>query len=225
MIGATQLETWARQVAAASPERNPEQQRIAVTTYRLLARGEPVAPTRIAEAAGVTAERVEETLRPLPLVLWDDLGRVVGFYGIHVGHLVPTHIMEVAGTTVFGWCAWDTLFITEILGEETHVASTDPQNGARIELTVTPDGVTDLQPPEAVVSLLLPEGGLGEDAIQRFCHRIYFFTTPESARQWISDRPGMFAVTVDEAFQLGQLTNQMRFGAALDGTRPSGATR
>jgi hypothetical protein len=30
------------------------------------------------------------------------------------------------------------------------------------------------------------------------------------------DRPGMFAVTIDEAFQLGQLVNGLRLGSAME---------
>ncbi|MGH8946219.1 MAG: organomercurial lyase [Acidimicrobiia bacterium] len=216
MTNAVKLEEWAQQVVAASPALDSEGKRIAVQAYHLLAHGEPVSPAEIAEAAGVPRERVEERLRSWPLVLWDDQDRVVGFFGLQVHHIEPTHSIEVEGRTVYGWCAWDTLFITEILGNETHVESTDPHSGASIRLTVTPEGVTEVQPPEAVVSLLLPDGGLGADAIQRFCHRIYFFASPQSAQQWMADRPGMFAVTVAEAFQLGQLTNRLRLGAPMD---------
>ena len=210
------LEEWAHQVAAASPELDAEERKISMQTYHLLAKGEPVSAAQIAEAAGVNNERVERSLRSWPLVLWDDQDRVVGFFGLHVHHLEPAHAIVVDGATVYGWCAWDTLFITEILGRETQVKSIDPHDGTTIRLTVTPAGVTNLQPPDAVVSLLLPDGGLGTDTIQRFCHRIHFFASPESAQQWMAGRPGMFAVTVDEAFQLGQLTNRLRLGAALD---------
>ncbi|MGH8925691.1 MAG: organomercurial lyase, partial [Acidimicrobiia bacterium] len=141
-----------------------------------------------------------------------------GFWGIHAEHITPTHAIEVDGTTVYAWCAWDTLFITEILGRQTQVTSTDPQQGTPIRLTVTPDGVTGLEPPQAVVSLLLPEDGLTDDAIQRFCHKVHFFSSPDSARAWIAGRPDMFTVTVDEAFELGRVTNRLRMGNVIEGT-------
>jgi alkylmercury lyase len=212
-----EIDVWAHQLAAATPTLDPEQQRIAQQIYKLIAsRGRAVTVGEIADSADSSTHRVEERLRSWPLVLWDGNGRVVGFWGIHAGRLEPTHAMEVDGTTVFAWCAWDTLFITEILGRPTQVRSTDPYTGDEIELSVSPDGVTNVEPRGAVVSLLLPEDGLTDDAIQRFCHKVHFFSSPESAQSWIDGRPGLFHITVDEAFQLGQVTNRLRMGTVFD---------
>jgi hypothetical protein len=71
------------------------------------------------------------------------------------------------------------------------------------------------------VSFLLPEHGLTDDAIQRFCHKVHFFTSPESAEAWIDGRPGLFAITVEEAFELGQVTNRLRMGSVI-GADPDG---
>lgn len=212
----TRIRAWAEQLAAATPTLDHEQQRIALHIYHLIAAtAQPVTIPQIADAAGASEARVKESLRSWPLVLWDDGDRVIGFWGIHAEHLTPTHAIEAEGNMVYAWCAWDTLFITELLGRPTRVTSTDPNNNSRVELSVSPDGVTRVDPPGAVVSLLLPEDGLTDDAIQRFCHKVHFFTSPESAEEWIGDRPGLFSVTVDEAFQLGQATNRLRMGTLL----------
>jgi alkylmercury lyase len=221
MTNAAKLEEWAEQVAAASPHLDAEERRITVHTYHLLAQGQPVSTAQIADVTGLATERVEERLRSWPLVLWDDRDDVIGFWGLHVHRIEPTHAMKVVGTSVFGWCALDTLFITEILGRETDVESTDPYDGTTIRLTVTPDGVTSLHPEQAVVSLLLPEDGFTDDAIQRFCHRIHFFASAQTAQQWIADRPGLFSIPVDQAFELGQLINRLRLGIAFDQLAPN----
>jgi alkylmercury lyase len=213
----TKIEDWAQQLAAATPALDPEQQRIAQHIYHLIAAtARPVTVSQIADSAGSSPKLVEESLRSWPLVLRDDQERVVGFWGIHAEQITPTHAIDVDGTTVYAWCAWDTLFITEILGRQTQVISTDPQTGEQIELTVTPDGVTSVEPAGTVVSLLLPEDGLTDDAIQRFCHKVHFFTSPESAEAWIDGRPGLFTVSVAEAFQLGRDTNRLRMGAVIE---------
>jgi alkylmercury lyase len=219
-MAAERLEGWARRVVEASPKLETDQQRFAAHIYHLMvATGEPVTTSQIASSSGVPLARIEESLDAWPLVLRDEEGRVFGFWGLHVEPITPTHAMDVDGTTVYGWCAWDTLFITEILGRETRVTSTDPWLKTPVRLTVTPNGVTSVDPPEAVVSLLLPKGGFTDETIQRFCHRIHFFSSPESARSWIGDRPDMFTVTVDEAFELGRITNSLRLGEAIDRVR------
>ena len=45
---------------------------------------------------------------------------------------------EVDGHTLSTWCAWDTLFIPEILGCSARVTSADPENGETVHLVVTP---------------------------------------------------------------------------------------
>jgi alkylmercury lyase len=211
------INDWAHQLAGATPTLDPEQQRIAQHIYHLIAAtAQPVTVAQIAESAGVVERRVEESLRSWPLVLWDDQDRVVGFWGIHAEQITPTHAIDLDGTRVYAWCAWDTLFITEILARQTQVASTDPENGMPVTLTVTPGGVTRVEPATTVVSLVLPEDGLTGDAIQRFCHKVHFFTSPESSEAWIGGRPGLFTVTVDEAFELGRVTNGLRMGAVID---------
>ena len=210
MSPSVNLEDVARAVAAASPDLDRDGQRIVVWTHRLLARGEPVSPAEIADAAGVPAERAEESLRSWPGVFWDDHKRVVGFWGLAVGRLEPTHRIEVDGRTVYGWCAWDTLFLTEILGKETHVESGDPVTGEPVRLTVTPEGVKEVDPEGAVVSFLLPDGAFGADVVQSFCHFVHFFASRESAERWASDHPGTFLFSVHEAFELGRLTNRLR---------------
>lgn len=214
MATTAQLDEWAKAVVKAAPPLDAEDRRIMIATYRLLAEGDPVPESAVVEATHLTAERVEKSLGGWPLVLRDEDDRVVGFWGMHAHHVEPTHAVTHEDTAIYGWCALDTLFIPEIVDREMRVESTDPTSGARIGLTVSPDGIADLDPPEAVVSFLLPEEGdkFADDAIARFCHQIYFFESPRSAETWIADRPDRFFLTVQEAFELGRRMNQLRLG-------------
>ncbi|MGA6949052.1 MAG: organomercurial lyase, partial [Solirubrobacterales bacterium] len=96
-----------------------------------------------------------------------------------------------------------------------HVSSRCPPTGERISLTVTSAGVTDLAPPEAVVSYLVPEKGFDADVVHSFCDFVYFFASPDAAATWTAERPGTFPLTVEDVYRLGQLTNRASFGAAL----------
>lgn len=222
MATTAQLDEWATAVVDAAPPLDAEDRRIMIATYLLVAKGEPVSESAVAKATGLTAERVEKSLRAWPLVLRDEDERVVGFWGMHAHHVEPTHAMTHEDTTIYGWCALDTLFIPEIIDREVRVESTDPTSGTRIRLTVTPNGIADLDPPEAVVSFLLPEDGdrFADDAIARFCHQIYFFESPRSAETWIAGRPDRFSLPVEEAFELGRRMNQLRLGEISETAGP-----
>jgi alkylmercury lyase len=113
------------------------------------------------------------------------------------------------------WCAWDTLFLPELLGETARVTSRCPRTGREISLTVTPDGPADLAPPETVISFLVPETRFDANVIQSFCHFVHFFVSPAAVASWTAEHPGTFPLSVDDAYRLGKLTNRATFGAAL----------
>ncbi|MFN2505769.1 MAG: organomercurial lyase [Acidimicrobiales bacterium] len=113
------------------------------------------------------------------------------------------------------WCAWDTLFITPILGRVAEVASSCPVTGRPVALTVGPEGVRRADPAETVVSFLSPKQPWGDDVISSFCHYVLFFASPEAGARWVHDHPGTFLLSLDDAFELGRRANALRFGPAL----------
>ncbi len=83
-------------------------------------------------------------------------------------------------------------------------------SGETIRLAVTPERVKEVRPEGAVVSFLRPDGPLGPDVLEPFCHFVHFFTSRESAECWMAVHPGTFLLSVDDAFELGRLTNHLR---------------
>ncbi len=86
-----------------------DEQQVSLAIYRLLATGEPVPPEAIAVEAGVAVKRVGELLDQWMGVYRDAEGRVVGYWGLALSE--TNHGLEVAGRTLYAWCAWDALFI------------------------------------------------------------------------------------------------------------------
>lgn len=166
---------------------------------RLLARGEPVPAERIAAVTGRPAEQVREVLPTLPGIELDDTGAVVG-YGIT---LCPTpHRFEVDGRALYTWCALDTLILPAVLGRPARVASPCHGTGTPVRVTVEPAGVTSVDPPESVVSIVTPEDV--SDVRTAFCHQVHFFASPAAAQPWLAQHQGGTVLTVAEAFDLGR---------------------
>src|SRR5437867_2552793 len=130
------LESLARAVARAAPDFDDEQQRIALEVYRRLAKGSPVPALKVADGAGVGVDRVEELLASWPGVYLQADGSVIGFWGLTINKLSPTHLLEVHGRELFAWCAWDTLFLPGILDATARVESTCPTSAETISLVV-----------------------------------------------------------------------------------------
>src|SRR5690348_2840649 len=203
---------WAK-LAAKLPSFSPEEQRAAVALYRELAKGQPIDAAQLGQALGVSAAEgrallARDSIRTF--VYPDKQGRVLGFGGLATAPM--HHRFEVDGRRLYTWCAWDSLFIPEILGTTAWVTSADPVTKEKVSLIVGPTGVTEVSPASTVVSFLTPETPFDADVIQNFCHFVHFFGSPETAAQWTAKRKTTFLLSVAEAFELGRLTNRRNFG-------------
>jgi alkylmercury lyase len=208
------IDALAGKLTAAMPRLDATEQRIALTLVRQLARGASVGVSHLAGAVELSEAQITDTLDRLPGVFRGEEQRVVGFMGLTVvemGH----HRIHVDGRPLSTWCAWDTLFLPELLGETAYVTSRSPTSDAEIFLTVTPTGPADVAPAETVVSFLVPEAEFDATVIRRFCHFVHFFVSPDDGAQWMAEHSGTFLLSVEDAYRLGELTNRAAFGAAL----------
>ncbi len=196
------IETIAEALRAAVPTMEPAEQRLALQLYRMLLSGRPVAVADLASSVGVEVGVVEGALDGWPGVYRDRHGRIVGFWGLAIRGM--PHRLTTDRGEITTWCALDPLLIAPLISEAARVESRDPVSGEPISLTVTPNGVRDLVPSEARVSLLTPEGPFGHDAVESFCHFVHFFASETTARSWVADHPGTFALGVDDAFDVAQ---------------------
>ena len=165
----------------------------------LLAEGHAVSPARIAEALRRSPEEVETILRQMPSIEIDEDGNVVGA-GLT---LRPTpHHFTIDDRTMFTWCALDALMFPGLLGQSVQVESPCVTTGIPVRVTVTLGGVGQVEPSEAVVSLVAP--GASADIRRSFCDYVNFFSSSEVASAWLSEHPGATTLPVKEAYQLGR---------------------
>jgi alkylmercury lyase len=214
------LEEYWSTVSKAIRDFPPEQQRVAVTVYRELAKGKPVSGEQLAGPLGVSAETVPGILSREPLrafVFPDKQGLVVGFGGLAAAPM--HHEFRVKGQQLWTWCAWDSLFIPKVLGEAVEVASRDPETGEVVRLTISPTGIEKVKPKDVVVSFLLPDADDFEQSaasvMARFCHYVFFFASRESGERWTIKHKGTFLYSVEDAFELGQRFVIKQFGRGL----------
>jgi alkylmercury lyase len=213
---------------AAMPELSLAEQRIAMALYRELMRGEPVQHEQLAIALDQPTCEVAEALAA-PALRWlvfhDDEQRVIGFGGLAVVEM--SHRFTVRGRMLYTWCAWDGLFLPEILGEVAEIESTCPETKQPIRLTVGPDGVRAAEPQETVVSFLYPDprefDQTTTETITGFCHYVFFLSSREAGERWTARHEGTFVLTLDEAVGLARMNNAARFDKVLGEIRGLGA--
>jgi alkylmercury lyase len=203
---ATDIESLADAIDRARPHLTETDQQVWLALYRLLGEGVPVSPAQLAAATEVTEGEIEARLQKWPGVYRDDAGFIVGFWGLTVMEM-PPHEILLEGRKLWAWCAWDTLFLPGRLGATLDVESRCPTTGGKISLRVAPQGVISVEPREAVVSILEPSGPFDADVIASFCHFVHFFVDAQAGEKWTSEHPGTFLISLEEAFELGRLTN------------------
>jgi alkylmercury lyase len=199
---------------------SPEEGRAAVTLYWELAKGQPVDAAQLGRALGISPVESRALLQRDSIkgfVYPDDQGRVLGFGGLAAAPM--HHRFEVDGRTLSTWCAWDSLFIPEILGRPARVTSADPESGEVVRLVVTPERIESVEPDGAVVSFVLPDaqvfGTSATNVMAKFCHFIFFFSSRSSGERWVAKHPGTFLYSLDDAFALAKRFNARNFGPVL----------
>ncbi len=176
--------------------------RLIVQSGRLLVRGRPVPPKDIADVLGVSEETVDLTLNAIGTAAKrNEAGDVVEIFGLSLN---PTrHHFIVGDQELFVWCAGDALSFAAGLQQPAQIESTDPVSGDAIRLETTPEGVKSFEPETAVVSWVT---SVDPEAIREsFCNLVNFFTSPETAKQYLSKHPGLKMFTVREAEELNRV--------------------
>jgi alkylmercury lyase len=192
---------------------DPDGVLIVLALYRLLSRGDPVWPSQVADESGVELSVVEERLASWPGVFRQD-GTVIGFWGLALPEMA--HRFEVDGKTLYTWCAYDAIFLPELIGKPARGTSKDPVTGEQVSLRVHPDRIEDVIHKEVFISFLDPTSTrFDENVILNFCNYVHFFASKVSGTNWTADHPGTFLLTLDEAFQLSRLVNRAKFGVSL----------
>jgi len=180
---------------------HPEDFRLSLPLWRLLASGKPVSLEELATESHRPLNEIQAFLHSSDVRV-DQEGHIIG---LGLSFQPTRHQFHLGEKTLYTWCALDTLAFPALLGCTARVISSCPVTGREIRLTVTPEATLDLEPASAVVSVRLA----GEDTdichVQEdICNDGYFFVSREVAFSWPSLHPKAVLLSVEEAAQLGQ---------------------
>lgn len=210
------LEKLSEYFIDAFPVMTRLEQQTALALYRLLALGKPVSISALSKVVNQTEADIDIILHSWPGLFFDD-NKVIGFWGLTTHEMI--HQFEVNKITVYTWCAWDTLFIPELLDTTAHVTSHCAVSGDEISLTISPKGIEHAQPysNQIMVSFLVPdEDDLKENITTSFCHYVFFFRSREDGELWMAEHPNTFLLTLNEAFAIGKKMNAARYSLVLN---------
>jgi len=194
----------------AFPTLNKSEQKVSLQIYRLLCKGSPVTQQMLAESLRIPIATIHEMLNQWWGIHFDDQDRIIAYWGLTIQ---PTrNCFEIDGRILYTWCAWDTLFLPEILQIPARVESLCATTRAPIRLNLSPSRVEEFQPKNALISFMTPEATRAkENVVTHFCHFVHFFESEKAGLEWTEQHPGTFLLTINEAHRLGHKINAMQY--------------
>ncbi len=201
-------------------------QRVLLSLYRLVANGSPVSLDALGASLGLDGETVKKVIAAVApsRLQYDEAGRITAFAGLSQA---PTrHRFTLGGRELFTWCAFDALFLPEILGGSARVTSTCPVTDAEISVTVTGGGPEAVTPGDAVMSFVMPSAETCRADLRGvFCNHVNFLSSPKAGAAWAARNPGATILSLGDAFALGRIRNRSAFGGVLADTNETMTTR
>ncbi|MFY9528134.1 MAG: organomercurial lyase [Candidatus Acidiferrales bacterium] len=211
------LDELASSIVRCFPTLNLVEQRLSLELYRLLAEGQPVPRMTLAERLVTSVETVNRILDGRPGVFSDAQRRIVGYWGLSIPAAYSSpHKLKMNGRTLSAWCAWDTLFLPELIGHTVEIESVGPIASGTVRLTVAPERVERVDPVGAQMSFLLPDASeVQKNVVTSFCHFVHFFTSRQAGESWAAKHAGTFVLSIHEAHVLARLKNEAQYREVL----------
>lgn len=192
------------------PVLNADDQVLALILYRILVQGKPVTLKQLAQASGTTIGHVNKTLNAWSGVFFDNESSIVALWGLTINR--TQHRLQIANNSVYTWCAWDSLFLPELLGATVKITSRCAETDTEIKLTLSPSGVESMQPKDVVISFLTPDiEQIKQNVAAHFCHFVHFFRSCEAGEQWVAKHPDTFIISIETALAVGRKMNAARY--------------
>ncbi len=214
--GDVDVDAIALGIVETFPSLDRFEKRLSLELYRLLSGGQPVTRAAVADRLESSVEKVDRILDGWPGVFSDSDRRIVGYWGLALAAAYRSpHQLTVDGQRLSAWCAWDTLFLPELLGKPAEVESRSPDGGA-VRLIVMPTEVEHVEPTGAQVSFLMPDAAkVNQDIVGTFCHFVHFFPSRPTGEAWAAQHPGTFILSVAEAHAVARCKNHTQYGEVI----------
>ncbi len=191
-------------------------QTILLQLYRLLAAGQAVEVRALAQKLELKTAQVHAILKQIPAsnIVWDQDGNISAYRGLDINK--SGHRIVIAEKNLYTWCAFDCLFLPELLQCEAEIFSTCPQTGDEIRLRLDSKGKPHRWVDNLFVSFIAPElSDYHHNLRQTFCCHVNFFAAKTTGAAWIKRHAGTVLIPLEEAIKLATIRNNTGFGKVL----------
>ncbi len=188
------------------PKLSAIKKRLSKILYIGLTKGYPVSLALIVEQLDIPEEQVRELLDELDYVERSQNDEVIAYRGVT---LSPTkYTLITADSTVYTWCAFDTLFLLDLIDQPAHIHSTCA--ACNKKLMLKPSKLDGSMPENSsvVMSFLVPEPSAYQESLRvSFCCKVHFFCNANCAQKWSSQHSDVELFSVEDSQTIARERN------------------
>jgi len=201
------LQSTVQQLQKLLPNLKKEERQISKFLYQKLALGNSVPIETIANELQIPIQDIQVHLKQMAYVEYSATGEISAYRGVTLNQ--TKHCIFHNNVKIYTWCAFDTLFLADLLVEPVSISSNCPVCGKAIACKVTDRNLTSSKDSDTVMSFIIPNKvDYCEDLQNAFCCKVHFFCNEKCGSEWINLSPEVDFFDLSESLVIAQERNR-----------------
>jgi alkylmercury lyase len=201
------LQSTVQQLQKLLPNLKKEKRQISKFIYQKLALGKSVPIETIANELQIPIQDIQVHLKQMAYVEYNAIGEISAYRGVTLNQ--TKHCVFHNNVKIFTWCAFDTLFLADLLVEPVSISSNCPACGKTIACKVTDRNLTSSKDSDIVMSFIIPDKvDYCEDLQNAFCCKVHFFCNLQCGSEWINLSPEIDFFDLEKSLVIAQERNR-----------------
>jgi alkylmercury lyase len=179
------LQSTIEQLQKLLPNLKKEERQISKFLYQKLALGRSVPIETIANELQKPIQDIQDHLKQMAYVEYSAASEISAYRGVTLNQ--TKHNVFHNNSKIYTWCAFDTLFLADLLAKPVSISSNCPTCFKAIACKVTDHDLTNFKSTDIVMSFIIPNKvDICEDLQNAFCCKVHFFCNEQCGSEWIN---------------------------------------
>ena len=202
------LQSTVEQLEKLLPKLNKQERQISKVLYQKLALGESVAIETIANILQKPIQDIQDHLKQMRYVEYNTVNEVSAYRGVTLNE--TKHSVFHNNFRAYTWCAFDTLFLADLLNKPASISSTCPTCNKAIACEINNRDLVGSDDRDTVMSFIIPNKvEYFEDLQKSFCCKVHFFCNEQCGREWKNRTSEIDFFDLAESLVIAQERNRL----------------
>lgn len=205
------LQSTVEQLQKLLPNLKKEERQISKLLYQKLALGRSVSIKTIANELNKPIQDIQDHLKQMSYIEFNAASKISAYRGVTLNQ--TQHYVFHNNSKIYTWCAFDTLFLADLLAKPVSISSNCPTCFKAIDFKVTDHDLTSFKDTDIVMSFIIPSKvDICEDLQNTFCSKVYFFCNEQCGSEWVDLSPAIRFFNFADSLIIAQERNHELLG-------------